>query len=98
MKLDLYTKLILTVIAGCLLWICIRDANFSSSAHAQNIQQVEIVGWRLPAPFPVQINSVAAMPVRGFGDFGKPLPVEQARLPLPVIQITPTPTPSPAPR
>jgi hypothetical protein len=29
MKRDLYTKVILTIIAICLVWICLRDINLS---------------------------------------------------------------------
>ena len=35
MKIDLYTKAVLTVIAACLLVICIRDVGLVGEAHAQ---------------------------------------------------------------
>lgn len=39
--LDRYTKLILTVIAVCLVWICVRDVRFSSDAYAQSRKERE---------------------------------------------------------
>jgi hypothetical protein len=38
MKLDLYTKAVLTVIAACLVWICLRDAALVRPAQAAGIQ------------------------------------------------------------
>lgn len=50
MKTDRYTKIILTIIATCLLWICVRDIGLapaklfaSPAAHAEIID-VNIVG------------------------------------------------------
>ncbi len=51
MKADMYTKLILTIIAGCLVWICMRDVPFITRAHAQPaVTQVQIVGTLSPLP------------------------------------------------
>ena len=36
-KVDSYTKAILTVIAACLVWICVRDIPVARMAHAQSI-------------------------------------------------------------
>ena len=33
---DRYTKVILTVIAACLVWICVRDVPLMSEAYAQS--------------------------------------------------------------
>lgn len=47
MKLDLYTKFVLTVIAVCLVWVCLRDVAFVRSAQAappQSTQDVRITG------------------------------------------------------
>jgi hypothetical protein len=43
---DRYTKVVLTVIAACLVWIVARDVPLVSEAQAQNgVTQVEVVGW-----------------------------------------------------
>jgi hypothetical protein len=53
MKLDLYAKTLLTVIALCLIWICIKDANFIASAHANKsvaptpVAPTEVVSFQL---------------------------------------------------
>ena len=51
-KTDLYTKGVLTVIAGCLLWLCAMSAGSPLSAQRQGLdipapspQPVVIVGW-----------------------------------------------------
>jgi hypothetical protein len=47
MTLDRYSKVVLTVIAICLVWVCIRDIPFVRPAHAalpqSDIQNVRIV-------------------------------------------------------
>ena len=67
MKVDWYTKIILSVIATCLIVIVTRDIQFTPEAHAQvrarGVTQVEIVGieesqrlrWE---PIKVQIVSI----------------------------------------
>lgn len=48
MKFDAYVKLILTIIAVCLTWICVRDINVTPSAHAQApVSPFEIKTYRL---------------------------------------------------
>ena len=47
MKLDLYTKTLLTIIALCLIWICVKDVQFVSSTHAS--ASAEPAGAPLPA-------------------------------------------------
>lgn len=45
MRIDTYTKTMLTIIALCLLWICVRDLPLLSNAQAQSsVQEVKIVG------------------------------------------------------
>jgi hypothetical protein len=46
MKVDLYTKAILTVIAVSLIWIAAKDA-FISRALGQAVVSVRVVGGRL---------------------------------------------------
>jgi len=42
---DRYTKIILTVIAVCLVWICVRDIAIVGPAQASSgVQEVNIVG------------------------------------------------------
>ena len=59
MKVDLYTKMALTVIATCLVVICVRDIHFAKEAQAYG-EQVTVVGWsagpidvRLERPLPI---------------------------------------------
>src|SRR5262245_19301639 len=48
MKLDTYTKAVLTIIALCLIWISVRDVNFAAPAHANTVAESrEILGFRL---------------------------------------------------
>jgi len=51
MKVDVYTKIILTIIAACLVFIVIRDIHYTSEAQAQTstylgkpVMNVQIVG------------------------------------------------------
>lgn len=50
MRIDGYTKAVLTVIAGCLVWLCVRDVGLDSAAYAQGssgiggVTKVKIVG------------------------------------------------------
>ena len=48
MKIDLYTKVVLTVIAVCLCWFLVRDLSVVQRAEAfeggRGIQDVRIVG------------------------------------------------------
>ena len=47
MRVDLYTKVVLTVIAMCLVWLCLDRSQVSPVAHAQNeYQRMVIVGWQ----------------------------------------------------
>jgi len=49
MKIDLYTKVILTGIFACLCIIIFRDVRFESRAEAQTLggtQDVNVVSWR----------------------------------------------------
>jgi len=44
MKIDVYTKMVLTIIAICLVWICVRDVTISRSAQANAPQPVIVTG------------------------------------------------------
>ena len=43
MHIDRFTKVLLTIIAGCLLWLCVRDATFVREAFAQTDRGREVV-------------------------------------------------------
>jgi len=58
MKIDLYTKLILTVIAGCLICLVFRDVEIVSSAHAED-EPSQIMS--------INIAQVNGRPVRTIG-------------------------------
>ena len=68
MNIDTYTKAVLTVIAVCLVVICVRDIRFVGEAQAAG-NQVEITGWSA-GTLGVQIETIAPLAAR----FG-PLPV-----------------------
>jgi len=47
MRVDLYTKMVLTVIAVCLVWIALGGPGLFPAVQAQgnNVQNVRVVGW-----------------------------------------------------
>ena len=46
MASDRYLKAVLTIIAACLVYICVALSNWPPAASAQGVQEVVIVGWR----------------------------------------------------
>jgi hypothetical protein len=109
MRFDLYTKAILTIIAGCLLWMCLRDTTLSTTVQAREIQKVIIVGWEPPLVnrgmpgVPVYLtNTAGVVPVqiqsvgRGYSPGGSQK-LSWEPLPVTLADATPTPTPSPTP-
>jgi hypothetical protein len=58
MKNDVYTKLILTVIAICLVWICLRDISISRSTQANAPQPVIVTGVAPNVETPVVIRGI----------------------------------------
>ena len=67
MKKDIYLKIILTIIAICLVWICVKDIKIGgSNLHAMEgqfppIQDVRIVGSTTNAFFlaePIQVKII----------------------------------------
>jgi hypothetical protein len=59
MKVDVYTKCVLSVIAACLLWLCVQNERISTSAHATTQVQERPAPQR---PIPVYIVGVSASP------------------------------------
>ena len=49
MRIDLYTRVVLTVIAMCLVWLCVVLTPLGTPVSAQpNVQDVRIVGIKRP--------------------------------------------------
>ncbi len=71
-KPDLYTKTILTVIAACLVWLCVNNLSFLPRAEAQPggvLSQVQIIGIDRNVRIPVQIiGSEKPLPVTATSD------------------------------
>lgn len=45
LHIDIYSKIVLTIIAACLIWISVNNINFTQYAYAEpEIQNVRIVG------------------------------------------------------
>ncbi len=92
MKLDLYSKLVLTVIAGCLLWICIKDAALATPVNAQSVQNVRLVGFDSNQSLPVTIDGISQ------GTYSvdyAPYTLRRPWSPLPVVQVAPSPMTTP---
>jgi len=69
MKFDTYTKTVLTIIALCLVWLCVRDVNFTPTAQAKAAAEWrELVGYRLQWNQGRNIGKVMLQP-RGGAEF-----------------------------
>lgn len=68
MNIDAYTKIVLTVIAACLVWIVAKDVTIVAPARAQatatvtDVNIVQIGGS--PVAVPADDRYVATLPVR----------------------------------
>ena len=68
MQIDVYTRIVLTVIAGCLLYMVGKDLAIVPAAHAQEsatvtaVNIVEIGG--APVPAPANSRNEVSLPVR----------------------------------
>jgi hypothetical protein len=62
MKPDLYTKAVLTVIAGCLVYLVVQDVTPIKAAHAQSGGVVDVNIVKIDGT-PVRYSS-AALPVK----------------------------------
>lgn len=86
MKIDLYTKSVLGVIAACLIWMCFGTLTPTASAQA-NAQRVIVAGWDRP----IQVVLVDGNGTPLIGNHGlrvnlgaQPLPVTFGTQPLPI--------------
>jgi hypothetical protein len=69
MRSDLYTKAVLTVIAACLVWLCLGGPSILPGVRAQTeYQRVVIIGWQegngRSVSFPPTPNRNDPLPVR----------------------------------
>jgi hypothetical protein len=63
MKTDLYTKTVLTIIALCLLWICLGGPSLMTPVQAQREpQDVVIAGWK-GEPTSRNVNQLSMAPL-----------------------------------
>ena len=101
MRTDTYTKAVLTVIAACLLWICVMAAGQPLNAQPQQVsalpaQPVVVVGWgRLSPSAPGGIEMAWSDPVRKIAEPAVAIrPSTDPRFaPIPVRVEHPTPLP-----
>jgi hypothetical protein len=100
MKTDTYTKAVLTVIAACLLWLCVTTTAQPLKAQPQQYsplpaQPVVVVGWgRLNPSAPGGVELAWSDPVRKIGDPSVPIrPGDPKSDPLRVHLELPAPLP-----
>jgi hypothetical protein len=98
--IDTYTKAILTIIAACLLWICVMAAGQPLRAQPQQYsplpaQPVVVVGWgRLNPSAPGGIEIAWSDPARKISEDAVQIrPRERKADPVPVRVELPTPLP-----
>src|ERR1035441_2239085 len=78
MKPDLYTKVVLSIIAASLVWLCVQNTVNPPAVAAQGIQKVEIVSDG--RPIPVNISDISSkypegLPVKVYSPDDAPLEV-----------------------
>lgn len=75
MRIDAYTKAVLTVIAVCLVWLAIGGPALLPAVQAQgnNVQNVRVVGWGQESTATVRV--VGWRSQNGGPDRDLPLPV-----------------------
>ena len=64
MRIDAYTKAVLTVIAGCLVWMCVSGLFVAPVAAQRDPQEVVVVGARAPVPIVAQTPVPVITPPR----------------------------------
>ena len=60
MNTDMYTKSVLTVIAACLVWLCIKDVDLIPATYAQD----EAAAAAARAPIKVEVVNIDKSPVK----------------------------------
>lgn len=76
-KVDWYLRTVLTIIAACLVWLCISSSPVTTSVEAQSGQQKVIVaGWSDSAGY---VHRFPNREVDGNASAPFPLPVSDAR-------------------
>jgi hypothetical protein len=93
MKIDAYTKFVLTIIAVCLVWICLKDfAVFPAlyAAEEQDVVNVKIVGFQRTSWEswdPVMLDISDNLPVDVKGSVILPVKIENEILPVDVKHV-----------
>jgi hypothetical protein len=99
-KPDLYTKIVLTVIAVCLVWLCVQQTSLTAPAYARdnaaandvrvnNLSLDEVTGRR-PAGEPPQVMAVKIVGLELPGG----IPVTLAEAPMTPVTIVGVDVPS----
>ena len=93
-KPDLYTKIVLTVIAVCLVTLCVNNVSLTSPAHANDavdVKNVSLSAWAdRDAPPPPQVMAVKIVGI----DLPGGVPVTLAKAPTTPVQIVGVNVPS----
>ena len=101
MKADLYTKTVLTVIALCLLWICVRDFVHPVAAQggAQKVVIAGVEGGTPPIPIAIREMKVSGLPlsvsidgvnIAPSSSLGGRIPISIEKVPISGIPISAT--------
>ena len=100
-KVDTYTRFILTIIAVCLVWICIRDVNMIPKAYASSadeivdvrIRAIERSSWEEWDSLHIEVSENIPVEVRG--TITMPVEVKNELVPVDVknvdVKMTSTP-------
>ena len=82
MRVDLYTKVVLTGILGCLLWVCVAVAPIGTPVQAQlGPTQVVIAGYQAGGTTKALDGGLPVTIVQPGSDLGSPAPAVASPLP-----------------
>jgi len=93
MKIDAYTKFVLTVVAVCLVWICLKDIALFPALYAaeeKDVVDVRIVGFQRTSWDswdPVLLDISDNLPVDVKGSVVIPVKIENEILPVDVKHV-----------
>ncbi len=80
MQVDAYTKVVLTIIAACLLWMCVAGAVLTPVAAQGPREPQEVVLVATRGPLPVMTPPRTSLVVRpGAEWYQEPLPIDAPR-------------------